>query len=213
MKNGFTNVSLEKNPLITIKVAEGHFATTSAHFNMYFEMSELKYASKKVRAIARELALPYLTTTVIDTIVCMEGTEVVGAYLAEELTKSGPSLINFDEDVYVITPINSVNKKLIFRDNLQEAIKGKNVLLLVTSVVGGRAVDNALECIEYYGGRVVGISALFSAGSEHTQREINSVFTGEDVPGYITYSPENCELCKSGQKLDAFVTGEGYTKI
>ena len=209
----YTSISLEKNPLITVKVATGHFATTSAHFNMYLEMGELKYASKKARAIARELSLPYLTTTLIDTIVCVEGTEVLGAYLAEELTKSGPSLINFDEDVYVITPAHSTDKKLIFRDNLQEMIKGKNVLLLVASTIGGRTIDSTLECIAYYGGKVVGISCLFAASLGKFEGKVNAVFTGDDVPGYVAYPPENCELCKSEHKLDAIVTSEGYAKI
>ena len=35
------------------------------------------------------MARDYEATTVIDTIVCMEGCEIIGAYLAQELTKGG----------------------------------------------------------------------------------------------------------------------------
>jgi orotate phosphoribosyltransferase len=209
----FSTISLNKNPLITLNISEGHFATTSAHFNLYLEMGELKYSSKKARAIAREIAIPYLTTTLVDTIVCMEGTEVIGAYLAEELTKSGNGVINDDADIYIIKPVRDNNRRLMFREHSQEMLKGKNVILLVASVIGGRTIDSASECIEHYGGSVVGISSLFTSIPENVSRDINTVFTGEDVPGYRSYSPAECELCQAKQKLDAFVTDVGFTRV
>lgn len=52
---------------------------------------------------------------------------------------------------------------MIFRGNLKPEIYGKNVLLLLASATTGKTVRNSIECIEYYGGILQGISAIFSA--------------------------------------------------
>ena len=77
-----------------LKVQPGHFATNHAHLNYYFDVTTLKTRSSEARDIAKAMALLYLNDMVIDTIICMEGTEVIGAYLAEELKKRGFWLIN-----------------------------------------------------------------------------------------------------------------------
>lgn len=68
-----------------------------------------------------------MNSTVVDTIVCMDGTEVVGAYLAQEFEKRGFRNTNLHDTIYVVTPEYNANNQLIFRDNTIPAIKGKNV--------------------------------------------------------------------------------------
>ena len=48
------------------------------------------------------MALPYLTSKLVDTIVCIEGTEVIGLLL-KELLQEGTSVINAGRDIYVLT--------------------------------------------------------------------------------------------------------------
>lgn len=99
----------------------------------------------------------------MDTIVCLDGCEVIGAYMAEELEKGSFPSMNMHNTVYVVTPEFNVNNQMIFRDNLVGEIQGKNVLLLLATATTGMTMRRSLECIEYYGGQVQGICAVFSA--------------------------------------------------
>ena len=75
---------------VPLKIRPGHFATNHAHINYYIDVTTLKARTKEAEEVAQALVGMYLYDTVIDTIVCMEGTEVIGAFLAEELAKEIP---------------------------------------------------------------------------------------------------------------------------
>jgi len=213
MEDRAYNVSLEKNPLISMKVIPGHFTTSTAHISHYLDVSSLKSNSQIARDVARELALPYLSTTIVDTIVCMERTDVIGAYLAEELRQSGVSVINEGNQIHVVTPISNNIGNLSFQSSMIKNITNRNILLLTASVSSGRTLDSALDCIQYYRGRIAGISALFLATLDRLDHGIHSLFTSEDIPGYKMFSSRKCEMCQAGQSLDALVSTEGYTRI
>ena len=167
---------------------------------------------------AKALAATYVSTH-IDTIICLEGTEIIGAFLAESLGESG---INSGADVNVVTPeLNAVNQ-MIFRDNTQKKIWGKQVLLLIASVSTGKSINRAMDCLKYYNGNLayqgtdvnlVGIASIFSAIKENNGTAIHALFTEKDLPDYMTYTSSECPMCKSGQKVDALVNSFGYSKI
>jgi len=206
-------VSLEKSPLISVKVIPGHFATDNAHINNYLDLSTLKSSAKVARAVARQLAIPYLTHTPVDTIVCMEKTKVIGAYLADELTQEGLAVINAGREIYVVAPVNNVSGNMVFQDSVVEWISNKNVLLLAASVSTGQALRAGMECIAYYGGKLAGISSLFVASPDMHKVKIHSLFSSEDIPGYKMYGVSECDMCKAGQKIDAMISSDGYTKM
>lgn len=62
-------------------------------------------------------------------------------------------------------------------------------------------------------GKVVGISALFSAIENQYHVPIKALFTPEDLPDYHTYKYDECPFCKEGHKIDAIVNSFGYSKI
>ncbi|MCL2479997.1 MAG: hypothetical protein FWF22_10865 [Treponema sp.] len=206
-------ISLEQNSLITINVIPGHFTTSNVHINNYLDVSGLKSNCLAARNAARELAIPYLSSVMIDTIVCMEGTEVIGAYLAEELLQEGNSVINAGGEIHVVTPSSNISGKLIFNDSTAAWISGKNILLLVATISSGQTIRSAMECLSYYNGRLAGISALFISSYDRLEQKIHALFTSDDIPGYGVFSPTECEMCRAGQKLDAIISSEGYTKI
>ena len=143
----------------------------------------------------------------------MDGTEVIGACLAEEFEKRGFYNTNQHNTIYVITPEYNMNNQLFFRDNLVGAIKGKNVILLLATTTTGLTVGRSMECIQYYGGQLQGVSSLFSTVKSVNGTRINAVFTEEDVPGYAAYEAKDCPFCKKGIRLEAMVNGFGYSRF
>ena len=213
MEEKYFIVSLEKNPLITMRVMPGHFTNSIAHVTHYLDLSMMKSNAMVARDVARELAIPYFSSTMVDTIVCMERTDVIGAYLAEELVQDGALAINSGGEIYVVTPISNNLGNLSFQSSMIEHIMNRNILLLTTSISSGRTLDSALDCISYYGGNIVGISVLFMVEDSDTDHKVHALFTSGDVPNYSSYSTRECDLCKSGQRLDALISSEGYTRI
>jgi orotate phosphoribosyltransferase len=206
-------ISHHINNKIKMRLIPGHFATSHSHITHYFDMTMLKIRQDEARQVARTIAKQYSYSTIVDTIVCMDGCEVIGAFLAEELKQNGIMSMNKHETIYVVTPeINSSNQ-IIFRDNNKVAITNKHVLLLLASATTGKTISSALECIQYYGGHVAGVSALFSAAKQVMGQEVHSIFSEIDVPDYKTYTAHDCPLCKAGKPIDAMVNSYGYSVI
>ena len=213
MDNKSIRISLERNPNISIGVTPGHFSTGFYHTNYFLDVGTLKANAFVARDVARELAIPYISTTIVDTIVCMENTKVIGAFLAQELLSEGTAVMNSGGEINIVTPMSNVDGKLVFYDNELEWINNKHILLLTATISSGRTLNSALECISYFSGFFAGISALFLCSSAMPYMKINALFTSDDIPGYEVYSTGECALCKGGQKLDAIISSEGYKKI
>lgn len=196
-----------------LKITPGHFATNHAHTNYYLDVITLKARTNEAQQVAKAMASMYLYDTVVDTIVCMEGTEVIGAYLSEELTKSGFMNTNLHKTIYVVRPEFNGNSQIIFRDNLQNAIRGKHVIVLMATVTTGYSAKQALEGIAYYGGKVQGLSAIFSAIDSVDEVPIHAVFGMEDLPDYESYDCRNCPQCNAGRKIDALVNAFGHSTL
>lgn len=198
---------------VPLKVTPGHFATNHAHVNYYLDSTTLKSRQSEARETARALVGAYVYNTVVDTIVCLKGMQVVGAYLADELTQAGVMSRNAHQTVYVVSPEFNSNSQMIFRDNLQPMIKGKNILLLLAVVTTGKTIAKGMECIQYYGGILQGISAIFTAVDQVDGIPIHSVYTKRELPDYQAFDFRECPFCQKGQKLDALVNSYGYSKL
>ena len=201
------------DPNVILKVYEGHFATVHSHITKYIDFSTIKARRSEAMAAANILGDKYVNTTIVDTILCMEGTEVIGAYLADKLTRNGIMSMNAHKTIYVVSPEMGTGNQIVFRDNNEFMIRGKNVLLLVASASTGGTIFQSAECVEYYGGNIVGISAIFSATPKVGKHEVNSIFTDKDVPGSGSYKMKECPHCKNKKRLDAIVNAFGYSKI
>ena len=73
------------NNMVSINVIPGHFATNHSHITHYIDMTTLKSRQSMARAAAKSIASEYMSSTVVDTIVCMDGTEVIGCKLSRKI--------------------------------------------------------------------------------------------------------------------------------
>lgn len=205
-------ITAAENHRIKFDIVNGHFATNHSHINCYIDMSGIKNNFRSAKETAKQLAGAIYSSVPVEAIICIEGTRMVGAFLAEELS-TGIIGINTDNDINVITPEFDMNNQIILRDNMQNMIRGRHVLLLASSVSSGKSVQQTMECLNYYGGTLSGVCAIFSALPEVHGMKINSVFTAGDIPNYMSHKPADCPMCKSGQRIDAIVNSFGYSKI
>lgn len=209
MEDRMRKIESRNNSKISIGIIPGHYATNHSHVNYYVAMTSIKTNLKMAKEAAKELAATYSSTN-IETIICLEGTEILGAFFAEYLSQAG---VNNGSDLNIVTPeLNAVNQ-MIFRDNTQKKIWGKPVLLLISSASTGKSINRAIDCLQYYNGKLVGIGAIFSAIKESNGIPVHSLFTDEDLPNYENYSANNCPMCKAGQKVDALINSFGYSKL
>lgn len=176
-------------------------------------MTSLKARMSSAKAVAKALVHEYVVTTVVDTIVCMDGTDIIGAYLADELTNAGILSANQHNTIYVITPEQNSVGQLMFRDNYLPMIRNKNILVLLATATTGKTVLTAMECIEYYGGKIAGVSSIFSAAKEIHGQRVNTIFTTADIPSYATYPAAECPMCKANQQINAIINSYGYAKL
>jgi len=206
-------IPLAGNPNIVLKAIPGHFITPNAHVNYYLDLTTMKSRLSEASIIAKELSRQLETTTIVDTIVCMDGCEIIGAYLAEELTKAGFISLNAHKTIYITSPEVTTTGQFVFRDNTQSMLKGKNVLVLVGSATTGQSLIKTTHTLKYYGAHISAISAIFSTANSCMGIPIRTLFTSKDLPDYKTYAPESCSMCKDNQAIDAFANAYGYSHL
>lgn len=203
----------QRNPKARIKIVQGHFARSNSHGNTYIDISTIKCRCDHAREAAKVLAESYLTTTDIDTIVCLDGMEVVGAFLVEQLAGPDRTAKNRGKNISVVAPEKNQLGQMMFRDDTKRMIKGQNILILASSINTGNTMMRAINTVLYYGGRVNGVCAIFSAVSKVAGMEIRAIFTKKDVPGYQVYPANDCPMCREKKKVNAIVNNYGYSEL
>jgi orotate phosphoribosyltransferase len=199
-----------KTPL---RIAKGHFATNHSHINYYIDITYQKTRLSEAKDSAYELVSHFINDTPVDTILCLDGTAVLGTCVAEELTKTGFRTINQHQTIYVLEPEYNANSQIIFRDNIKPMIQGKHVLILMASVTTGYTAKRSIEAIGYYGGHVAGVAAIYRAVDEIAGYPVRSIYSIADLPDYESHDYRDCPYCKKGQKLDALVNSFGFSAL
>ena len=78
--------SKESN-MVAIHAIPGHFATSHSHINYYIDITSLKTRIQEAKEVARVLHQKIGRVSYVDTIVCMDGTEVIGGFWQRNLKK------------------------------------------------------------------------------------------------------------------------------
>ncbi len=232
-----TKIYAKDNHDVALKVTKGHFSSDRFHINYYIDMTSLKMRRKDAQQVAKAMVSRYVnrvnlsgntpfvsgdmqqliasmsTKTPIDTIICMDGCEVIGAYVASELSQIGVTTLNSHKTSYIITPEFDSTGQMVVRDNIRPMLKDKHVLVVLATAMSGRTIAKSIRCINSYGGIIEGISVIFSAVDEIDGYPVNSVFDTSDLPDFRLSDPSQCPDCKNGVKLDAIVNSYGYTVL
>lgn len=196
-----------------LRIARGHFATNHSHINYYIDITYQKTRLSDAKDSAYELVSHFINNTPVDTILCLDGTAVLGTCVAEELTKSGFRTINAHQSIYVVEPEYNANSQIIFRDNIKPMITGKTVLILMASVTTGYTAKRSIEAIGYYCGRVAGVASIYRAIDEVAGHPVRSIYSVSDLPDYASYDYRECPYCKEGKKIDALVNSFGFSEL
>lgn len=202
-----------KNPDVFLRVQKGHFATMHSHTNYFIDVTTQKMRLSEAKAVANELVTHYQANTIVDTILCLDGMEVVGTCIAELLTKDDYVNMNAHRTIYVMSPEFIAGGQIMFRDNSLHMISGKHILVLSASVTTGKSLLAAIDAVNYYGGTVVGASAIFATVEECDGYPVHSVFDPNDLDDYQSFKPNHCPMCRSGEKLEAIVNSFGISKL
>jgi orotate phosphoribosyltransferase len=192
---------------ISVRVIPGHFATKHSHVSHCIDMTAIKSQMNSAKEAAKLLSANFAYTPV-DTIITLDRMKMIGAYMAEELSRAG---INLNQNIAVISP-ETTEGKMLLRDNFLPYVNNKHVLLLTASASTGQSVHSAIDGIRYYGGMPTGVATVFK-GDFECDVPVASLFGLEDIADYLSYVPQDCPLCRKGVKVDAVVNSYGYSKI
>jgi orotate phosphoribosyltransferase len=213
-KDAVSIYTRNKNTNVQLKVVPGHFVTNHSHINYYVDMTEPRMMYREAKAIAEVLSRKYKNIVPVDTIFCLDGTEVIGTMLAEYLVDSHLGRgSHAKKEVAVVTPELGNNGRLLLRDNLKPLVKNRDCIILVASASTGYTVHKGVETVRFYGGIPRGVSAVFSKISSQDGVPVDSIFTLADLPDYRSYDFTNCPFCAKGQPVDAMVNGHGYSAL
>lgn len=199
--------------MLALHAIPGHFATSNSHINFYIDVTGIKSRIKEAEEAARVLAKKFGRLHYADTVVCMDGTEVLGAFLAKEFEKEHIASTNQHRTVYVISPEQSRDNQMIFRDNTRHMVAGKHVVLLLATTTTGATIQKSMKAIRYYGGIMEGVGSVFSTVKSINGMKVEALFDDNDVVGYQAFSKADCPLCQKGAKIEAVVNGFGYSKL
>lgn len=193
---------------VKVRAIPGHFATQHSHVNYCIDMTKVKSEVSVAKAAAKLFAEKFVNIPV-DTVITLERTKMVGAFLAHELSLSG---VNMHSDLSVISPEVS-NDKLLLRDNLRPYVKDKRVLMVSATATTGLTAKDALRGIRYYGGEPVGLATVFGGNFDLGGVPVVRLVSTEDLADYASYAQAECPMCKQGLKIDALINSYGYSKI
>ena len=159
-----TKIRARDNDKLALKVTKGHFSSDRFHINYYIDMTTLKMRQEEAEQVAKSMVKRYVnrvdlsgligvgaeelkhyskafaSKTPIDTIICMDGCEVIGAYVAKELSELGVTTTNIHKTTYIVTPEFDSAGQMVVRDNIKHMLKDKHVLVVLATAMSGRTI-------------------------------------------------------------------------
>ena len=120
--------------------------------------------------------------------------------------------MNAHQTIYVITGVHHRQPDHPARQPRPHG-QGQACADLGASITTGYTAQAAIEAVNYYGGMVAGLSAIFATTNECLGIPVTSIFDPSSLPDYASFDSRECPLCKAGQHIDALVNSFGYSAL
>ena len=114
--------------------------------------------------------------------------------------------VTFEQRIRVRAHIEEVENRLRIAYQIFDAQTGKRTTT-------GYTIQAAVEAVNYYGGIVAGLSAIFATTHECMGYPVTSIFDPASLPDYASFDSRDCPMCKAGQHIDALVNSFGYSAL
>ena len=99
MENRIVKFKSKESAGLNLHAIPGHFATSHSHINYYVDVTSIKTRVSEAKEAAKALYTKVPHHSYIDTIVCMDGTEMIGAFLSQEIERNGLMSVNKHETI------------------------------------------------------------------------------------------------------------------
>ncbi len=212
MEDRIVKFNSRESNVLALHAIPGHFATSNSHINFYIDVTGMKARVSEAEEAAKILSHRFSNLSYADTIVCMDDMDVIGAFLAKELMAMNVASTNQHNAMYIISPEQS-HGQMIFRDNVRKMVAGKHAIVLFATATTGKTIQKSIEGIQYYGGVIEGIGAVFSTVDVVNGITVHSLFDANDVTSYQAFPKADCPFCRRGVRIEAVVNGFGYSKV
>ena len=103
METRIREIKAKKFPDIRVKIIPGHFATRHSHINYFIDLTGVVSHQRQALTAGKAFASQYSSNTAVDTIVCLNGGEVVAAFMAEALSGTDRFAVNAGSDIAIVT--------------------------------------------------------------------------------------------------------------
>ena len=113
MENRMIKLRAKGTNNVTLKVIPGHFATNHSHINYYIDITTLKTRESEAMAVAKNLVQKYVSTTIVDTIVCLDGLTINKAI--EAILYYGGTVAGISAIFSAIDEVNDYHINAVFR--------------------------------------------------------------------------------------------------
>ncbi len=198
-----------------LRVAKGHFATSHSHINYYIDVVTTQKARlSEAKAVAKELVAAYQHNTIVDTVLCLDGTQVIGTCLANELTKG--RLCQHERPPDHLCHHPGVHHRQPDHPARQSGPHGQGQ----ACAHPGRFHHHRLHRAGCDRGDQLlrrhwwpGLSAIFATATECMGIPVTSIFDPSNLPDYASFDSRECPMCKAGQHIDALVNSFGYSAL
>ncbi|MDD2955337.1 MAG: hypothetical protein PHD67_03355 [Oscillospiraceae bacterium] len=177
-----------------LTVTREHAAEPGCHMNRRVGTAGLRHSGKLAREAARLLAAPYQAGALVELILCEQGCEVVGSFLACELSGGNALSLNRGCDIRVAAFRWEEERPVLLEP---EPLSGQSVLLLADRLF---PPDKALCCAQWAAAQeaaLSGVCALFGTPGKVGWRRVHCLFSAVEVPGFHFWPEEECPLCRA----------------